>query len=225
MELLTSEILTTLPLFQGIGKNELAQFSNEVPHTIVKYNKGQNIVSQESPCRQLILILQGTIGISTDADNRIYTLHERLHSPIAIQPEMLYGISLRYTHTYTAQSEVKALVIPKEGVATMFSHFEVFRLNIINMLSTKIYRQQQWFWHNHDAGTEKRIVHFIHSHCSYPAGEKVLEISMEQLGRQINEPRMKISRTLNQMQKKGWLLLHRGKIIVPALEKLILNVK
>ena len=72
-----------------------------------------------------------------------------------------------------------------------------------------------------DGNTEKRIVDFIHTHSVYPAGEKVLEISMDYLGRQINEPRMNVSAALNSLQQKGLILLKRKKIIVPALEKLI----
>ncbi len=113
------------------------------------------------------------------------------------------------------------MIIHKDGVTLLFSRFEVFRLNMINLLSTYIYRQGRWLWHNLSGNTEKRIVNFIHSRSVYPAGEKILEISMEDLGLQINEPRMNVSRALNRLQKENLVLLKRRKIIIPALEKLI----
>ena len=221
MESFSLDLLTDLPLFQGIGKNELAQFSSSIPHSIAEYKEGEMLASQDSPCRQLILTIRGTVRMHTLSDNNRFTVYERLQSPVALQPEALYGISPHYTHTFVAQTALQALVIPKDGVTRLFSRFEVFRLNIINLLSTYVYRQGRWLWHNMDGDTEKRIVDFIHTHSTYPAGEKILDISMEDFGLQINEPRMNISQALNRLQKKNLILLKRKRIIIPALEKLI----
>ena len=195
MENFTLDTLTALPLFQGIGKSELTQFSTSVPHRIVQYAEGENLAEQDHPCRQLILAFRGTIGMRTRSDNNRFAFYERLQSPVALQPEALYGITPRYTHTYTAQTDIRALIIPKDGVTLLFSRFEVFRLNMINLLSTYIYRQGRWLWHNLSGNTEKRM--------------------------QINEPRMNVSRALNRLQKENLVLLKRRKIIIPALEKLI----
>ena len=62
MENFTLDTLTALPLFQGIGKSELTQFSTSVPHRIVQYAEGENLAEQDHPCRQLILAFRGTIG-------------------------------------------------------------------------------------------------------------------------------------------------------------------
>ena len=159
MENFTLDTLTALPLFQGIGKSELTQFSTSVPHRIVQYAEGENLAEQDHPCRQLILAFRGTIGMRTRSDNNRFAFYERLQSPVALQPEALYGITPRYTHTYTAQTDIRALIIPKDGVTLLFSRFEVFRLNMINLLSTYIYRQGRWLWHNLSGNTEKRQFH------------------------------------------------------------------
>ncbi len=221
MEGFTSDTLAALPLFQGIGRSELARFSASVPHRVVQYAKGESLAEQDRPCRQLVLPFSGTVGMRTRSDDNRFAFHERLQSPAAIQPEALYGINPRYTHTYTAQTDVRALIIPKDGINLLFSRSEVFRLNMINLLSTCVYRRGRWLWHDLSGSTEKRIVNFIHSRSVYPAGEKILEISMEDLGLQINEPRMNVSRALNRLQKEDLVSLKRRKIIIPALEKLI----
>ncbi len=221
MENFTLDILNDLPLFQGIGKRELAQFATSIPHRLVQYGEGKPLAEQDHPCKELILVYRGTMRMYTHSDNNRFIFHERLQSPVVLQPEALYGIMPYYTHTFMAQTEARAIVIPKEGVTLLYSNFEVFRLNIINLLSTQIYRQTRWLWHNLSGNTEKRIINFIHMHSTYPAGEKTLEISMEDLGQQINEPRMNVSYALNALQQKGLILLKRRKIIIPALEKLL----
>lgn len=221
MESFTLETLGGLPLFQGLRMDELEQFYASVPHSLRRYEDGKIIAMQDEPCRQLIVIFRGTILMRTYSNDKHYVFQERMQSPIVIQPEALYGISPHYSHTFTAQTEVRALVIPKAGVTRLFSGFEVFRLNMINLLSTQIYRGRKWLWHNLSGDAEKRIITFFHTHSTYPAGEKTLEISMNELGKQINEPRMNVSRALNKLQAENLLLLQRKKIIVPALEKLL----
>lgn len=221
MEDFNLDTLPDLPLFQGIGKSELIRFSASVPHQLKRFAKGERLAEQDRKCQQLILTIQGTLQMCTRSDNNRFAFSERLQSPVLLQPEALYGITTHYTHSYTALTETHALVIPKEGVTQLFSHFEVFRLNFINLLSTFIYRQGRWLWHNLSGDAEKRIINFIHAHSIYPAGEKLLEISMEDLGSQINESRMNVSDALKHLQQAGLLSLKRRKIIIPALEKLI----
>lgn len=221
MESFTLETLSALPLFQGLRRDELEQCYASVPYSLVPYQVGQNIAIQDESCRQLIVIFRGTILMHTFSDDKHYAFQERIQSPVVIQPEALYGINPHYSHTFKAQTEARALVIPKEGVTQLFARFEVFRLNMINLLSTQIYRGRKWLWHNLAGDTEKRIISFFRTHSYYPAGEKILEISMEELGKQINEPRMNVSRALNKLQNQNLILLQRKRIIVPALEKLL----
>ncbi len=221
MESFTLDTLSVMPLFQGVGKGELERFSASVPHRIKLYDKGEKLTEQDKPCLHLILPFRGTMEICTHSDNNRFALRERIQAPVALQPEALYGIIPCYTQTCTAQTEVRALTIPKEGITMLFDNFEVFRLNIINLLSTAVYRQKRWLWHDLSGNTEKRIINFIHARCVYPAGEKILEMSMEELGGQINEPRMNVSRALNNMQKENLILLKRKRIIIPAMEKLL----
>lgn len=211
MENFTLDSLIELPLFQGIGKNELNQFSTDIPFFLKHYEKGETISQQDSPCQQLILVFKGTLLAQTSSDNNRYIFKERLQAPLAIQPEALYGIYPHYTQMCIAQTEAHALVIPKEGVTKLFRHFEVFRLNMVNLLSTQIYRSRKGLWQNQSGSTEKRIIRFLLVHSSYPAGEKELQISMEHLGQQINEPRMNVSRALNRLQQRNLILLRRKK--------------
>lgn len=221
MENFNNEILAGLPLFQGIGKNELIHFREEVPHSVKIFEKGKCLATQDTPCHNLILAFKGTIEMSTQSDNKRFTFHERLQAPLVLQPEFLYGLAPLYTYTFKAQTEVHALVIPKESVTLLLSRYEVFRLNFINLMSARIYKSNRWLWGDLSGSTEKRIVNFIRLHAVYPAGEKMLDISMDDFGKQLNEPRMSISRALNKLQRQNLILLHRRRIIVPALEKLI----
>ena len=44
---------------------------------------------------------------------------------------------------------------------------------------------------------------------------------MRQLANEINDSRLDVSKTLNEMEEEGLLILSRGKITVPAIERII----
>ena len=45
---------------------------------------------------------------------------------------------------------------------------------------------------------------------------------MEQLALELNDSRLDVSRALNAMQADGLLVLHRGRIEIPSLERLLM---
>jgi predicted transcriptional regulator len=45
---------------------------------------------------------------------------------------------------------------------------------------------------------------------------------MERLAEEVNDSRLNVSRVLNQMQEAGMLELHRGRIEIPQLERLLM---
>ena len=58
-------------------------------------------------------------------------------------------------------------------------------------------------------------------HCIYPAGPKTFYILMNRLADEVGDSRLDVSRSLNDMQRRGVLILHRGRIEIPSLELLI----
>ena len=215
------DTLLELPLFQGLGKNDITHIVETVKLNFAKVPQGECIVSQDELCRGLIFLLEGTLIRHTESDDRSYAVSERITAPAVLQPEVLYGWQTRYTHSYIAHTGSNIVSIEKQVVNRVLMQYEVFRINLLNLLSTQVVRNQRLFWHNSSGSTEQRIVKFIRNHSSYPAGEKILNIKMEDLALQLNDTRINVSRALNSMQKKGILLLKRKEIIIPALEKLL----
>lgn len=221
MESTAFDTLLELPLFQGLGKSDLTQIMETVQLESVRYEPGRYIVRQDSPCNSLIFLLKGTLTQHTLSDNRNYAFQERVVAPSVLQPEALYGLQPRYTHSYITQSETRLITVPKAAVNQVFMTYEVFRLNFINLLSTLVHRGQRPLWGDTSGNVEQRIIRFIRRHAQYPAGEKILNITMENLAGQLNETRINISKALNRMEQQNLVLLRRKEIVVPALEKLL----
>ena len=98
----------------------------------------------------------------------------------------------------------------------------VFRLNMLNSLAANAQRLRHRVWRSAPQSLRNHITRFFFSRCLYPAGPKTFYILMNQLAAELNDSRLDISRTLNQMEDDGLLTLHRGRIEIPMLERLLM---
>lgn len=215
------ETLLELPFFQGMGRSDMAMIINGIPLKPQSVSAGKNIVVQNEGCQQLIFILKGTLRIVTEAEHHLFTVSERIQGPAVLQPEALFGIYPHFRSTYQAQTEITLIRVPKHAALQIIASYDVFRLNVLNYLSTLIFKKQRPFWNIlPDESLEQRIVRFILQHIQYPAGEKTLSIRMIDLAGILNDTRINVSHSLNRMQKEGKLILKRKEIIIPNIEKL-----
>ncbi len=215
------ESLLELPLFQGLGKADLARIAETVHFTPRSYEAGEEIARQDSACDKLDFLLQGTVTRHTRSADGSYAFSERITPPAVLQPEVLYGLNCRYTHSFVTQSTAQIMHVSKWDVNHTFMNYEVFRLNYLNLLSTLAVRRAHHVWEPAPGELIPRIVRFIRHHAQYPAGEKILHIKMETLAAHVQATRLNVSFALRDLQKQGLLLLRRGQIIVPALERLV----
>ncbi|MCM1109527.1 MAG: Crp/Fnr family transcriptional regulator [Clostridium sp.] len=220
MERSMFETLLELPLFQGICLTDLTRIVETEKLAFEKYEAGECLIKQDTPCHRLVFLTKGTITKHTVSTNRLYAVSERISAPAVLQPEALYGLNPTHYHSYTAKSDVNIMAIEKKGVNNLLMQYEVFRINMQNYMSTKIQRVQRLLWGPAPSNVEQSIVRFLRMHIQHPAGEKILHIKMEDLGEQIKETRLNVSRALNRMQNQGLVLLKRKEIIIPAYEKL-----
>lgn len=225
MEQSMYERMLELPLFQGLGSNDLTRIVESVRVDFVRYAAGTIVVEDDSPCSRLLFLMEGRLRQETFAINRTFSLAEQVTAPAILQPEVLYGLHPHYTHRYSALTDVCLLAIAKQALNHTLMQYEVVRLNIMNQLSTQVYRMRRQLWQPQTGNTAQRIVRFIMKLASSPAGEKIVYIKMEDMAQHLNETRRNISRALNRMQTEGLVILRRQVIVIPAVEKLLAHYK
>ena len=100
--------------------------------------------------------------------------------------------------------------------------FLVFRLNLVNQFATQTQKHIHQMWRRSPLMLRDRLIRFLTLHCIYPAGPKTFYILMERLAEELNDSRLNVSRVLNRLQAEGLLELHRGRIDIPQLERLLM---
>ena len=98
----------------------------------------------------------------------------------------------------------------------------MFRLNLLNIFATQTQKTSRLLWQHVPDSLEDRIVRFFAQHCIYPAGPKVFHILMNRLADELNDSRLDVSRALNALQREGKIVLHRGRVEIPQMERLLM---
>ncbi|MFC2494428.1 MAG: Crp/Fnr family transcriptional regulator, partial [Prevotella sp.] len=166
-------------------------------------------------------LLSGRMEVSAQAHDNGYTFTEDIGAPYILQPENLFGISPRYTRTFVAKATCSLLLLSKSEVLRLTDDFIIFKFNLLNTISTQAQKAERLPWRHCAPNLEHRITRFITTHCTHPAGSKLVHIKMQKLANELNDNRLNVSRALNGMQKQGLIQLKRGCIVIPMLEKLV----
>ncbi len=215
------DMLLHQPLFQGMGKSELAEVVGHTKFEFVRLPENTPIVHEGAPCQQLFFLIKGTMKSVAHSDNRAFHVEENWAAPSILQLESLFGLTQRYTMDFTAKTRCDLMAISKAEVIRLTDTYDIFRTNLLNIISTYAQRLSHRPWRPVPPSISQKIVRFAIDHCQKPAGEKTFHIKMQDLAEAIGESRLNVSRELHAMEDKGWVQLGREHIHIPALEKLI----
>ena len=214
--------LLEFPLFQGMSHSELTEV---VAHTRIGFHKlpaDKRLLQAGSPCGQLVFLINGRLQSERRLGPHPSRVTEQLAAPYVLEPDRLYGVEQHYQHTYTTQTDVNILTIDKAEVRLLMETQLVFRLNYVNLLSTVCQRYDNRTRLPAPKDLRERLIRYFFSQCQYPAGPKTFHILMRQLAELLNTHQRDISYTLNHLQADSLLSLHRGRIVIPMLERLLM---
>ena len=97
-------------LFEGVNKKEISDFLNTASKKISSYRKGDIVVFQDSLCKSLSLLCQGTLlAKMTNSEGKEIVI-EHLAAPEILAPAFIYGTENRFPVTLQAEDDVIALL-------------------------------------------------------------------------------------------------------------------
>ena len=214
------ETLLQLPLFQGMSKAELSEIIERVKFHFQKFETGNILFSQGDICDKIVFLLSGEIEIETVAPCGSFSFAERYNRPMILEFHSLFGIAPKYKATYTTLSNTALLTIDKQYMYNVLDRYEVFRMNLLNLLCNRTELLHNKIWSIKPEGLEGRLIHFIKSLCTTPQGSKILRIKMEDLASLLDDTRLNISNILNKWRNEGLIEMHRKEFIFHDVERL-----
>lgn len=229
-------LLTRLPLLQGISSRELLGWEETLRLDIDELPASDMpIIRQGDTCSQLIYLVEGVLQKEHRSADGTYTARSHLKAPAVIEVDRLFGLTPTYEYTWRAKTDVKMLGIRKALIGSHLMKSEVFRLNMLNMLSAYAQKRATALLPCRLDSAEARLRHFLgrlfpDSEATLDGrregqGEVELFIKMTELARYIGERRITVSGILNRWDKEGSIRLGRGHFTVTNLQALLKNNK
>ncbi len=213
--------LLQLPLFQGMNESDMSRIVGHMRFEFERIEAGITTIHDGDRCTCLCILIKGELLGATTADDHSYKVIESYHSPLVLQPENLFGLTQRYNQTYTTLTPCEFLRISKEETLKISDNFEIFRINLLNIITTYAQRHARRPWHVPPATLRGKFVRFVSDRCRIPAGHKRIIIKMDQLASLIGSSRLNLSRELHKMEQEGLISLKRGEIEVYSLQKIL----
>ena len=203
-----------------MSRMELSEVVEKVKLHFLKFKAQKKIFDQGEKCDKLVFLLSGELISETTAPCGAFSLVETLDKPQMIEPHSLFGKHPSYKATYTAKEDVSLLTIEKRYIYGVLDKYEVFRMNLFNLLSNKAEQLYKHIWSIAPRQLEGRLAHFVRSICSTPSGQKILKIKMEDLASLLDDTRLNVSKVLNKWEKSGIIEKRRKEYVFRAVENL-----
>lgn len=213
--------LLELPLFQGLGIDDITRIVEGMELDFNVVNEGRRLIAEDSPCTGLTFLLSGQLRVSTASADRSWHVEELLDAPSVVGLDVLYGSRRTHRHSYVAHQRSRVMFVAKHGVGALIARFDVFRINVLNALTTQVERTRQPLWLPPDSSTEGRIIRFFLTHVQRPAGPKRFCISQARLGEYLGEDKRYVSAALHRLEQQGLLTNERRLISIEAFERLL----
>ena len=212
--------LAATAMFQGMTNSELMQVIGQTKFSFLRVATGKTIRHEGEPCTSMAFILDGKAAVTSFADDHGYSVEETAAAPMMMQPERLFGLTQRYTRTFAASTACDIMEIGKNDIMRLSDEFFIFRINLMNILSTTSQKTERRIWSATPCDTRGRLAEFFKRHCTIPTGKKTIRIKMTRLAQETGLGRLAVSKELNAMEGQGLLAFSRGIITVPDIEKL-----
>jgi CRP-like cAMP-binding protein len=203
--------VTALPLLQGISAEDILHMQERGALRIVSMEPEEgDIIQHGQHCRTLTMLMEGTLSCTTNGED--WTLVEEIHAPAIIEEEALWSLSQTYNHTYCPKSEGHLLVIDRRHVMQTMLHSDIFRINLLTRMSTRLERN----YHNNQLpppdSIAQKIERFVKDISCTTTWPKRMRIKMTTLAAIMGETRLQVSKALRQMEADGQVSLAREQI-------------
>ena len=219
-------LLTRMPLLQGLSGQDLARL--EEAHGLDMESIPPSrlpLLNQGNACTHLILVANGTLRRTHSTTDGRLALSAHSATPLAIEPESLYGLHCHYRDSYYAETELQIISIRKTDVGKFLMDVPIFRYNLLNYLSAVSHKQSMLMVPCPPRPVAEKFLHLLETLCHEDDTDITLSVKMTDLALYCEETRLTVSRMLNALACKQAISIARSTITIPSLRSLRAHIR
>lgn len=204
------DTLLSLPLFQGLSKHDFEEILEKVRFDFSAVHADETFIRSGEQCFHFVFLLNGrTMSHRATADGK-FEFSEEIEAPAMIEPHSLFGLNPTFKRTYSACGDIGILKIEKQYLYSQLYRYSICRMNLLNMLSGRIQNIESGLWELRATTIRERIANIVAGLSENGNGRKEVRVKMDDLAAILGETRLNVSRTLNELEKDGKIILKRG---------------
>ena len=223
-----STLLST-PLFQGLTMDELMKILEQVRPDFIRVSDTY-ILHRGEQASRLVYILSGRVWREVTAADDSFRFAEIQDVGTYIELSTLFGRDTTLRADYLAEGEVTLLAFDKKYLFSVFNHFDIVQLNLLNLLNLFCAQTQAIYDRQMpslkagrpaiDDAMRALFCRFIRTLSEHPWGEKRLDVTRVELARLLGCSRRRMSDEIGRWERQGLVTLAYSRIIIPDLPRL-----
>lgn len=142
------EKLMTLPIFHGVGTEQLSNLLEKIPLEFKRYEAGELLAAYNEECDRIKCVMSGEVmTVYTLAGGKMQ-LYGRYGAGKVIGLDRLYGMTNLYGHAVQAITSCSTFELTKNQYIGLIKKNNVCLINFLNYLSYKS-QKREWTMHTH----------------------------------------------------------------------------
>lgn len=145
------EMLMDLPLFKGVGKDQISCFLEKTNIDFLNYSDSATVVDCGDPVKMIKFVISGRVRIIHPLDSASISVEEIAGFGRVLGAERLFGITTGYPYRVEALGKTSVMEFSKEQYVNLLHSDRIYILNFFNYLSLRAQRPVEAMMHySHD---------------------------------------------------------------------------
>lgn len=145
------EMLMDLPLFKGVGKDQISYFLEKTNIDFLNYSDSATVVDCGDPVKMIKFVISGRVRIIHPLDSASISVEEIAGFGRVLGAERLFGITTGYPYRVEALGKTSVMEFSKEQYVNLLHSDRIYILNFFNYLSLRAQRPVEAMMHySHD---------------------------------------------------------------------------
>lgn len=145
------EMLMDLPLFKGVGKDQISYFLEKTNIDFLNYPDSATVVDSGDPVKMIKFVISGRVRIIHPLDSASISVEEIAGFGRVLGAERLFGITTGYPYRVEALGKTSVMEFSKEQYVNLLHSDRIYILNFFNYLSLHAQRPVEAMMHySHD---------------------------------------------------------------------------
>ena len=175
------DTIMELPLFKGIGQEQLSNLLEKTRMEFLKFEDGDSIIKSGGKVETLDFILSGRVRLTYPLENFPIAIDEIIGKGAVLGAFNLFGMVTHYPASATAIGRVSIMRMEKSQYMNILQTDRIYILNFVNLLSAAAQKAPELFIHIKDTFITKTLKSLAYAIVSRAAETVIVAGSDEDL--------------------------------------------